>query len=142
MTIDARLLTLLSSTLYISMGLTHCLVALRDERRGQIFMQPNEPLVDTLRTTPVWFARRASGLSTHHGLNLSHGIGVTIYGVMVFVLSWQGRNAVPADLVLMLSTAASLLYFTVAWRYWSGIPTLGYALGGALYLAACLLHWS
>jgi hypothetical protein len=141
LTADTRLLTLLSSALYVSMGFTHCVVALVDERRGQIFMRSNDPLVHTLRTTPVWFARRTSALSTHRGLNLSHGLGVAIYGLMIFMLVWKGGSELPVELVLMMATGVSLIYFLVAIRYWSGIPTVGYALGGLMFLSACLTHW-
>ncbi len=142
MTADTRLLVLFASALYMSMGVTHCLVALRDERNGLIFMRSNDSLLHSLRTTQVWFARRSSGLSTHQGLNLSHGIGVAIFGLMVFMLAWRGTSEVSTDLLLKLSTGASMVYFVVAWRYWFGIPTFGYALGALLYLSACFMHWS
>ena len=141
MAFDAKIFLLLGAALYVLMGSVHCLVALWDEQKKQLFMRQNDSLRSALQTTSVWFAGGASLLSTLEGLNLSHGVGVMIFGLATFGFAWTEVGNLYPEALLIGATFFSTAYLLVALRYWTGLPAAGYGVGVTLFGIACLQHW-
>jgi hypothetical protein len=141
MAFDAKIFLLLAAGLYVLMGAVHCLVALWDEQRNRFFMRPNDALREDLRSTGVWFATGATLLSTLEGLNLSHGLGVMIFGLATFGFSVTEIGSLYPVAVLLGALFFGVLYLLVALRYWTGLPAAGYGVAVTLIGIACLQHW-
>lgn len=141
MTVRADLFFLMGSGLYLAFGLTHVVLVLWDVRKATLFVPRDGRLKRAMKDTTLTLSRRLSLLETYRGLNLSHGLGVLVFGLMSWLLAWQSYPDLPTMLFVGVAIAFSSANFLVARRYWPGFPTFGYAVTAALFWLAGALSW-
>lgn len=135
------LLFLLGSLLYLAMGLVHVALVLWDVPRGHLFLPADERLRKAMKDTTLTLSRQLSLMRTYRGLNLSHGLGVTVFGATATYLALHGFGELQPAVLLGIAAAFSLANLTVALRYWFGFPAMGYGAAAALFVAAGLVYW-
>lgn len=135
------LLFLLGSAVYLLMGVIHVALVLWDVPRGHLFLPADERLRKAMKDTTLTLSRQLSLMTTYRGLNLSHGLGVTVFGVLSLYLALHDFGNLEPAVVLGIAAAFSLANMAVALRYWFGFPALGYGFAAALFVAAGVLYW-
>ena len=141
MTERVTFLFLLGSALYLLMGLIHVALVLWDERRGRLFLPQDERLRKAMKDTTLTLSRQLSIMTTYRGLNLSHGLGVSVFGVLTMYLVLNDFGGLAPGVLLGIAAAFACANLAVALRYWFGFPALGYGAAAGLFVTAGVLYW-
>ena len=141
MTRNVELLFLLGSGLCLLMGVIHVALVLWDVPRGHLFLPADERLRKAMKDTTLTLSRQLSLMRTYRGLNLSHGLGVTVFGLLAAYLALNHFGNLEPGVLLGISVGYSLANLAVALRYWFGFPAVGYGAAATLFVAAGVLYW-
>jgi hypothetical protein len=135
----SRTLFLLGIGIFILLGCAHGLLALRDLARPRSFT-PTEPSVrDAMAKAPLALAPQTTVWRSWLGFNLSHSLGLLVFGVGFAALALRDFAWLQANPVLRLMPAVvALLYAVLAIQFWFWVPAVACALGCACLLAAAL----
>lgn len=135
----SRALFLLGSGIFVLLGCAHGLLTLRDLVSPRSFT-PTEPSVrDAMAKAPLAFAPQTTVWLSWLGFNLSHSLGLLVFGVVFGALALRDVAWLQANPVLRLMPAVvALLYAVLAIRFWFWAPAVASALGCACLLAAAL----
>ena len=136
----SRYLFLAGALPYIVLGLVHVSVTPRmpSEAKG---LSPRDPAIREAMTreTPL-LTRRTTLWLGWVGFNLSHSLGVILFGVAVVLI---GRSATSfeaqARVFLPFATVVSAAYLVLGVRYWFRTPILGIVLAAACFIASWVL---
>jgi hypothetical protein len=128
-----------ASWILIVLGLAHGLAAVVDAF-APTFLAPSDPaLLAALRATPVTLGELLGGgrmtvWRGHVGWNISHGLGLTLVGVLPLRLRALGSAALRP--VLAFAAAASLGWTVLAVTCWFWIPAVAIALATLGFMLA------
>ena len=118
------------------MGGLHALLATLDIFRPRNFTATDDSVRLAMTSTTVRFSRRRANLwDAWLGFNISHGIGMLLFGAIAV---WLGvsRNVLLTPVILALLTIIALLYFVLSVRFWFYAPALGSGIATACFAAA------
>lgn len=128
-------------------GLGHVVLTLVDVWRPTFFRPPESALISSLVEADLSFRARFPGRrKPRHsmwrawlGFNLSHGLGVMTFGLVLLVLALDDYDLVRRlDLIQALSIVVPTTYFAVALRFWFWLPALGTGFTAACFAVAPL----
>ena len=123
--------------LFVAMGLVHGLAALADVFRPARFTPVDDNVRLAMQSTNVRFLRaRASIWNAWLGFNLSHGLGLLVFGAAAIGLGLGVDGLAPSRLLLAAPVAISLVYLVLALRFWFWAPSVLFALATAAFAAA------
>jgi hypothetical protein len=127
------ILSLAAAGIFALLGILHLVYTLRDfGARPRYFSPRDAALLAAMRQTKVGLAPKGRDYwSAMLGFNLSHGIGVLLFALLI-LLAAQYRIAWLQP--VLVGVGATLT--AIAWRCWFSTPMLGCAVGTALLLAA------
>lgn len=128
----------LGGVLYLVMGAAHVALVLWDLPRARLFVPVDRNLEAAMGKTSLTMSNRLSVLSTFRGLNLSHGFGVLVFGLMIALLTTASGMPVPGWLI-GIALAYGLVNLAIALRYWPGFPAVGYGTAAVLFGLAVVL---
>lgn len=131
------LLLIAGGLIFLGMGLVHGLVSAADVIRPSQFAPVDDSVRVAMKSTTVRFLRAgASVWDAWLGFNISHSIGMFIFGAGA---SWLGLNlehlTVPR-MALVLPVAIALVYFGLSLRFWFWAPSVSFAAATACFSAA------
>lgn len=136
----SRYIFLAGALVFVVLGVAHVLVTPRriDQDKG---LSPRNP---TLRAAmagdTILLTRRTSIWLAWVGFNLSHGLGLVLFGAVNLLV---GRSLASflgqAGVLLPFAVAVSGLYMMLALRYWFRTPIIGIAVGCACFIASWAL---
>jgi hypothetical protein len=136
----SRYLFLAGSIPFLVLGAAHALATPHTpaDARG---LSPADPqLAATMSRTPLRLTRRTDMWRCWVGFNLSHSLGIVLFGAVVVItgrseetLLREGRTLAP--LAVVVATG----YLVLAAKYWFRTPIAGCAMGAALFLASWIL---
>ena len=135
----SRTLFLLGIGIFILLGCAHGLLTLRDLSSPHS-LTPTEPGVrDAMAKAPLALAPQTTVWRSWLGFNLSHSLGLLVFGVVFAALALRDFSWLQASPVLRpIPTVVALLYAILAIRFWFWAPALASALGCACLLAEAL----
>lgn len=130
-------LLIIGGLLFAGMGLVHGLASLADVFRPTQFTPADDRVRLAMQSTNVRFLRaRASVWNAWLGFNLSHSLGLLVFGAASIGLGlWLER--LPGSRPLLAAPAViSLAYLALALRFWFWAPAALFAVATACFAAA------
>jgi hypothetical protein len=123
------------------MGAGHAVVTMIDVFRPTQFAPIDDSVRDSMKSTGLRFARgRTSMWNAWLGFNISHGLGVLIFGVIVIVLGNYLILIEPPKMLLLAPVIIGFVYFYLAVRFWFYLPAIGVSLATVCFIAAWWLY--
>jgi hypothetical protein len=135
----SRLLFLIGSTLFATLGLAHGLLTLRDLRTPRAFTPVDDHVRVAMIEARLRLAPQTTMWSAWLGFNLSHGLGLAIFGGLLTALALGDFELIEESSLLKASAiVVAVLYFLMAIRFWFWVPAIVSAIGAVCFLAAAL----
>lgn len=130
-------LLIIGGLLFVAMGLVHGVAALADVLRPTQFTPVDDRVRLAMQSTNVRFLRaRTSIWNAWLGFNLSHSLGLLVFGAAAIGLGLGVDGPAPSRLLLAAPVAISLVYLVLALRFWFWAPAVLFALATAAFAAA------
>ena len=137
----SRALFLAGALPFLFLGIAHLVATPRrpSDRRG---LSPFDPAVAaTMAGASVRITRRTTLWLTWVGFNLSHGLGVILFGVVVLLAGRSDASFTSeAPVFVPLAVVVSGTYVAIGLRYWFRAPILGCATSFALFVLSWAFH--
>jgi hypothetical protein len=135
----SRYLFLAGAMPYLVLGLAHAVATPLTPARAK-GLSPRDPAVrEAMARDSVLLTRRVNLWLAWVGFNLSHSLGVVLFGVVVVLI---GRSPATfqaqAPLFLPLATSVSALYLVLGIRYWFRTPIVGITISSVCFV----LSWA
>jgi hypothetical protein len=128
--------------LLILAGGGHALLTLVDTARATYFTPRDASVRRAVESTPIRFGGRAapSMWRAWLGFNISHGLGVFTFGLLLLLIALQNFKLVEQiDAIQPLSIAIPAIYFVLALRFWFYGPVIITAASTACFTVAAVL---
>jgi hypothetical protein len=130
-------LLLIGGSIFAFMGGGHALLSVADVFRPTQFTPMDDAVRLAMKSTGVRLSRgRANLWDAWLGFNISHGIGVFLFGAAAV---WLGLNLERGDVarwMLVVLSSIGLIYFLLSVRFWFFAPAIGSAVATACFVAA------
>jgi hypothetical protein len=120
----------------------HALLALLDTVHATYFTPRDASVKSAVESTPIRLGGRAapSMWRAWLGFNISHGLGVFTFGLLLLLIAVQNFKLVgQIDAIQPLSIAFPAIYFVIALRFWFYGPVIITATSTACFIVAALL---
>jgi hypothetical protein len=125
---------------FLALGIAHIVYTLMDARRPRRIAPRDPDLVARMQGGALILTKQTTVWRAWIGFNLSHGLGVVLFGGALLYLAALHfdpvRRAAPELLVAAPVIAA--VYLILSLRYWFSIPAIGSAFGTVLLLAGAV----
>jgi hypothetical protein len=133
----SRYLFLAGALPFLFLGLAHVIATplVLAKPKG---LSPRDPAVaEAMTRTSMLLTRRTDMWRAWIGFNLSHSLGVVLFGVLVLLIGRSNASfAAEGPIFVPLAVLVSALYTTLGIKYWFRAPILGCALSFALFVCA------
>jgi hypothetical protein len=129
-------LLITAGLVYVLLGVVHGVLALRDVRTPQVFTPPDDALREAMASSTVAIHASANLWDAWLGFNLSHSVGLVVFGVVTLV-SGASQATSAAGFAGLLAVAT--VYVALSWRFWFRNPLVGSLLGLVLISAAAIV---
>ena len=137
----SRYLFLAGALPFLVLGTAHAVHTPRQtsERKG---LSPADPgLAESMARSRLLLTGRTDMWLTWVGFNLSHSLGVVLFGVVVVLVGRTSASfAHNAAVFLPLVLVVSFVYLGLGLAYWFRTPILGISLSVLLFSAAYMLY--
>jgi hypothetical protein len=132
-------LFLAGAALFVLLGLAHAVLIVRDLHVPRSFTPIDENLRRAMAEGPLRLAPQTTIWNAWLGFNLSHSLGLVIFGTFFGVLALHDFGMVADHLFVQLSAVVvGLMYLMLALRFWFWIPALLSAMGTLFFLVSAL----
>ena len=134
-------LLIAGGTLFSILGLVHAIYTICDIYRPRHLAPIDQAIIDQMTSAGVRLARgRTNMWDAWLGFNLSHGLGVVVFGlVCVGAGVFAGRLALPKA-TLLIPVLVGVIYFLLAIRFWFRVPAVGIAIGTGFLFMGWVLY--
>jgi hypothetical protein len=130
-------LLIIGGAIFAFMGGGHALLSVVDVFRPTQFAPTDDSVRLAMKSTGVRLTRgRANMWDAWLGFNISHGVGVFLFGAAV---GWLGLNMDHVEVArsaLVIPVVIGLVYFVLSVRFWFYAPAVGSAVATACFVAA------
>jgi len=125
---------------FVVLGLAHIAWSIVDAYRPTKIVPGDADLVDRMKAGRLVITRETTVWRAWIGFNISHGIGVFLFGLVVFLAALAGFEASLAALPWLFygSPAVAAVYLVLSLKYWFRVPATGSAIGAVLYGAGVI----
>jgi hypothetical protein len=127
----------MGGSIFAFMGGVHALLTVIDVFRPTHFAPMDDSVRLAMKSTGVRFTRgRAKMWDAWLGFNISHGVGLFLFGAAA---AWFGLNIERVEVassVLAIPVVIGLIYFVLSVRFWFYAPAAGSAVATACFVAA------
>ena len=122
---------------FVVLGLAHIVYSILDASRPARIV-PREPaLIDSMKAGRLVITRQTTVWRAWIGFNISHGVGVFLFGLVVLsgaLFSFEANlSAMPA--LFLASPFVATIYLVLSLKYWFRIPAVGSGIGAVLLAA-------
>ncbi len=136
----AQMLLLAGSLIFLLLGIGHGALALRDVSRPRAFTPTDEKVRTAMQGSQLAFSRRINLWQAWLGFNLSHSLGLLIFGGVFLAIAWLHFPAYARSPLLQLAPiVVAAAYLLLSIRFWFRGPVIGTGTGLACFLASALL---
>ena len=130
-------LFIIGGFIFAIMGGVHALLSVIDVFRPTQFAPMDDSVRLAMKSTGVRFSRRRANVwDAWLGFNISHGLGMFLFGAAAFWLGLNLENVEVARAVLAIPVVIGLAYFLLSVRFWFYAPAVGSAIATACFVAA------
>jgi hypothetical protein len=135
----SEMLFLVGAGVFALLGVVHGLLTLRDLRAPRSFTPTDENVRRAMADTPLRFAPQTTMWDAWLGFNLSHSLGLVMFGTVFGVLAWRDFSIVGANLFLQIgAVVVALIYVLLATRFWFWVPAALSAAGALCFIVSAL----
>jgi hypothetical protein len=128
---------IIGGSIFVLMGGMHGLLSVVDVFRPTQFAPIDDSVRLAMNSTGVRFARgRANMWEAWLGFNISHSLGMLLFGAAAV---WLGLNMDHAEVArwgLAIPVSIGLIYFALSVRFWFYVPAVGFAVATGCFVAA------
>lgn len=122
---------------FVVLGFAHIAYSILDASRPTKIV-PREPdLIERMKAGRLVLTRETTVWRAWIGFNISHGIGVLLFGLIVLYAALFGfeanLSAMPA--LFYASPVVAFTYLLLSLKYWFRIPAIGSGIGAACHAA-------
>jgi hypothetical protein len=130
----------LGGAVFLLLGLGHGALTIRDLSKPSTFTPPDENLRHAMQASSVKIHPTANLWKAWMGFNLSHALGVVVFGGSVLTIAIFNIELFSQHLSLRLAVPLiGLAYVVLAKFFWFRDPLIGTTLGTGLLAAASLI---
>ena len=134
-------LLIIGGTVFSMMGLIHAIYTICDIYRPKHFVPLDPTVMDHMASTGVRFARgRTTMWEAWLGFNISHGLGLVIFGLVCVGAGVFGRTVAMPRAILLISVVVGVIYLLLAVRFWFRLPAVGFAIGTGFLFMGWMLY--
>ena len=128
---------IIGGSIFAFMGGWHALLSVVDVFRPTQFAPLDDSVRLAMKATGVRFSRgRANMWDAWLGFNISHGLGMLLFGAAAV---WLGLNIDHVEVArsgLAIPIVIGLIYFLLSVRFWFYAPAVGSAVATACFVVA------
>jgi hypothetical protein len=137
----SELLFLVGAALFGLLGVAHGVLTLRDLRAPRSFTPIDESLRRAMAETPLRFAPQTTMWKAWLGFNLSHSLGLVIFGTFFAALALRDFDIVAENLFLQPgAVVVGLIYLVLAVRFWFWAPAVLSGVGTLCFVVSALTN--
>jgi hypothetical protein len=130
---------LVGAALFGLLGLAHAVLTLRDLQVPRSFTPIDENLRRAMAEAPLRLAPQTTIWNAWLGFNLSHSLGLLIFGTFFGALALRDFAMVAEHLFVRFSAVVvGLMYLVLALRFWFWVPAVLSAMGTLCFLVSAL----
>ena len=130
----SQILFIVDSAPFILAGGLHAALALYDAVNPTFFTSVQRSAAVAMERAKLAFAPSVQMFRAWIGFNVSHGVGLLVFGLFVLLLAALDFGAFRDTAVLMpLSIGVGLTYMALAIRFWFWVPLVATAFGTACF---------
>jgi hypothetical protein len=132
-------LFLVGCGIFCAMGLAHAMLALRDLFVPSSLTPRNDAVRKAMSEEPLRLAPQTTIWRSWLGFNLSHSLGLLVFGGLLSTLALSDFSLIRSSLFLQLMTlAVSLAYVALSLRFWFWVPAVASGVGFVCFLGSAL----
>jgi hypothetical protein len=136
----AQILLAISATIFLVLGTLHGVLTLRDVGKPRAFTPTDDAVRIAMEGTRLAFNPRANFWQAWLGFNLSHSLGVVLFGGGLFFTAWLHFPVFATSPFLQgIAVIIAAAYLVLSLRFWFWGPALGAGLSLLCILAAVVL---
>jgi hypothetical protein len=136
----AQILLAIGGIIVLVLGTLHGVLTLRDVAKPRSFTPTDDAVRIAMQGTRLAFNPRANFWDAWLGFNLSHSLGVALFGGGLLLLAWLHFPVFAASPLLQgIAVVVAAAYLILALRFWFWGPALGAGLSLLCILAAVVL---
>lgn len=132
----SQYLLIAGGTIFSILGLLHAIYTVCDIYRPRYLAPKDQAVIDQMASAGVRLARgRTNMWDAWLGFNLSHSLGVVMFGLVCVGAGVFARSLAVPRATLLIPVLVGVIYLLLAIRFWFRTPTVGVAIGtGLLFL--------
>jgi hypothetical protein len=128
------------ASVFVLLGAVHALLTVRDLSTPRTFTPPDAALRAVMQSSTVAISPAANLWRAWLGFNLSHALGVVVFGASLLVMSLADIDTFTSSITLRIAAPLiGAIYMTLAKFFWFRDPLVGTTIGTALLLAASII---
>lgn len=136
----AQLLVAIGGSIFLLLGVGHGLLTLRDLKDPRAFTPRDPELRKAMQQSSIAFHRTINLWKAWMGFNLSHSLGLVLFGGGFLYVGLFAPGAFAASPLLQgCAVAVSAIYLVLSLLFWFSKPAIGSGLGLACFVLAILL---
>lgn len=126
---------------FVGMGVVHGVVSVIDVLRPTQFAPVDDSVRLAMKSTSVRFLKaRASMWDAWLGFNISHSLGMFIFGATVVWLGLNLKDVNVSSAALAMPAVIGLIYFVLSVRFWFWAPAVAFTIATACFVMAWWSH--
>ena len=130
---------LVGAAIFALMGVVHGALTLRDVFVPRSFTPIDDSVRRAMADAPLRFAPQTTIWKAWLGFNLSHSLGLFIFGAFLGALAFQDFGVITQSPFLRFgAVVVGSVYMVLALRFWFGAPAALSAVGTLCFMAAAL----
>ncbi len=134
-----RTLLALGGMVFGLLGIAHAFLTIRDLSTPRTFTPLDEDLRRAMQASPLAIHPTANLCRAWLGFNLSHALGVTVFGLTTMSIALADIGVFERNAVVKVSAVLiGATYVVLARHFWFRNPLIGSAVGTALVFAAAV----
>lgn len=135
----AKFLFLVGALLFSALGVAHGLLTLHDLHAPRSFAPMDDRVRLAMEDAPLRLAPQTTIWRSWLGFNLSHSLGLMVFGGLLAGLAWRDFDLVANSPFLKTSSiVVAVLYCWMAIRFWFWLPAVLSAGGAACFVMSAL----
>ena len=137
----SRFLLIAGGAIFSILGLLHVIYSILDIYKPKYLAPMNTTMISQMASTGLRLARgRTNMWDAWLGFNISHGLGVVIFGMICIAAGVFSNTLVLPKAMLLIPTLIGVIYLVLAVRFWFRVPAIGIAIGTGLLFMGWVLY--
>ena len=125
---------------FIILGTVHMLVAVGEVFRPRLLTPRDDHVREAMCATSLRLRRGWVMWPAWLGFNITHGLGLVFFGLVLLLIAVDDCRVVAAlDVLMPLAVAVSVTYVVLAIRFFFNVPAVVSAVGAACFIASYVL---